>query len=106
MGFRRALVMIRIVNFSVKSAFVTNIGMENFAISQLLINAMNEVCLLISPRVFTYFLGSYINGRCLCQGYFFGPACQYVGKCVYGTLQLGLCVCEYGYEGVYCDQVA
>jgi hypothetical protein len=33
--------------------------------------------------------GQYINGRCLCHGYYFGPRCQYVGKCINGKLQEG-----------------
>jgi cell division protein FtsL len=49
--------------------------------------------------------GQYINGRCVCHGFYFGPKCQYVGKCVKGKLQEGLCHCEYGYEGDYCDQI-
>lgn len=34
--------------------------------------------------------GQYVNGRCICHGYYFGPRCQYVGKCVQGKLTEGL----------------
>uniref|UniRef100_A0A914E0N3 EGF-like domain-containing protein n=1 Tax=Acrobeloides nanus TaxID=290746 RepID=A0A914E0N3_9BILA len=49
--------------------------------------------------------GEYHNGHCKCHGYYFGPKCQYVGKCVNGKLQQGACECEYGFEGDYCDQI-
>ncbi|KAI6177067.1 EGF-like domain-containing protein [Aphelenchoides bicaudatus] len=49
--------------------------------------------------------GSYINGRCHCHGYYFGPACQYVGKCIHGTLKAGICECNYGFEGDYCELI-
>ncbi|KAH7722639.1 tenascin C [Aphelenchoides avenae] len=49
--------------------------------------------------------GQYIRGRCKCHGYYFGPKCQYVGKCVNGKLQEGACRCDYGYEGDYCDTI-
>ncbi|CAD5214444.1 unnamed protein product [Bursaphelenchus okinawaensis] len=49
--------------------------------------------------------GQYINGGCVCHGYYFGPRCQYVGKCINGKLTEGICTCLYGYEGDYCDKI-
>uniref|UniRef100_A0A915DVY3 EGF-like domain-containing protein n=1 Tax=Ditylenchus dipsaci TaxID=166011 RepID=A0A915DVY3_9BILA len=49
--------------------------------------------------------GQYNRGRCKCHGYYFGPKCQYVSKCVNGKLQDGTCNCIYGYEGDYCDKI-
>ncbi|KAI1708856.1 teneurin-3 [Ditylenchus destructor] len=49
--------------------------------------------------------GQYKNGRCKCHGWYFGPKCQYVGKCDHGKLQEGHCHCDYGYEGDYCHLI-
>lgn len=49
--------------------------------------------------------GQYINGHCRCLDYYFGDRCQYVGKCINGKLSGGICLCEYGWEGDYCQTI-
>uniref|UniRef100_A0AC35TLL8 EGF-like domain-containing protein n=1 Tax=Rhabditophanes sp. KR3021 TaxID=114890 RepID=A0AC35TLL8_9BILA len=49
--------------------------------------------------------GKFTNGACICNGFFFGPECQYVRKCDEGKLSHGRCLCNKGWEGDYCNEI-
>jgi hypothetical protein len=43
--------------------------------------------------------------RCVCHNFYAGSKCQFVTKCLHGTLMNGQCLCDYGWRGDLCNEI-
>ncbi|KAE9546649.1 hypothetical protein FO519_010140 [Halicephalobus sp. NKZ332] len=47
---------------------------------------------------------NYLN-RCVCRKNYYGLYCQLVKNCLHGSIFNGRCLCDYGWEGDFCEKI-